>query len=311
MRYVGSTYVRAHYGRSMNEVRDRVAFVSGGSSGIGLGIAQAFVEAGMKVVIGYRTAEHLANAKSCLAEAGDRIHAIRVDVTNRSEVEAAALETRERFGKVHVLVGNAGVGVLSPLSSTTYGDWDWTIGVNLNGVFNCVHAFLPYIRENDDGGHVVAVSSMGGLYAAGTVGAYTTTKFAVVGMMETLRAELAQTNVGVSVCCPGLVSSNIVTSERNRPGALNKPGPLADHSGWDALREQMNNPELSMSPQEVGSLVLSGVRRNDLYILTHPEYEELIRARHAAIVASFPRDLQVTKARTEILRAVFESSIYR
>ena len=201
----------------MEEVTDKVAFITGGSSGIGLGTAKAFVDAGMKVVIGYMTKKNLEEAMAALGNCDGRVHAIHVDVTNRSEVQAAALAIKRTFGKLHVLVNSAGVGVLSPLFRTSYEDWDWTIGVNLTGVFNCVQTCLPYLQEHDEGGQIVAIASMSGLYAAGIVGAYTTSKFAVVGMMEELRAELVNTNIGVSVCCPGLVKSKIISADRNRP----------------------------------------------------------------------------------------------
>jgi len=295
----------------MKEVADKVAFISGGSSGIGLGIAQAFVEAGMKVSIGYMTEDHLTGAMKCLGNAGGRVHAIQVDVTNRLAVEAAAQETKRFFGKIHVLVGNAGVGFLAPLYTTTYQDWDWAIAVNQTGVFNCVRTFLPYIRDHGEGGQVIAISSMSGLYAAGVAGAYTTSKFAVVGMMEELRSELRNMNVGVSVCCPGLVTSNITDADRNRPHTLTHPAVERDSESWNILKSKINSPDFAISPREVGVRVLQGLRRNDLYILTHPEYEKILRARQAALLGSFPRKQYTTNARVAAMRSLLQNSIYR
>ena len=156
----------------MREVEGKVAFITGGSSGIGLGIARAFVDAGMKVVIGYRTEKHLQDAMTYLEGAGNRIHAISVDVTDRQGMERAAEETVKVFGKVNVLVNNAGVVVPSSLRDTTYDDWDWVVNVNLNGVFNGVRAFLPRIQAHAEGGHVITTSSVLGLFAAGGLGGY-------------------------------------------------------------------------------------------------------------------------------------------
>jgi len=200
----------------MEEVEGKVAFVTRGSSGVGLGIARAFVDAGMKVVIGYRTQRNADEAVAQLANGGDRVHAIRVDVTDRSRMEEAAAETVTRFGKVHVLVNNAGVVSDSSLSESTYDDWDWVIGVNLTGIFNGVRAFLPHIKSHGERGQVVTTSSVLGLIACGRLGVYSTSKFAAVGMMEALRAELAPANIGVSVVCPGFVRSNLWDSARNR-----------------------------------------------------------------------------------------------
>ena len=136
----------------MADVEGKVAFVTGGSSGIGLGIARAFADAGMKVIIGYRTKGHLDEAMKYFEGASDRVHAVNVDVTDRPGMEAAAAESERVFGKVHVLVNNAGVMVPTSLSTTTYADWDFVIGVNLAGVFNGVHAFLPCIQGHGEGG---------------------------------------------------------------------------------------------------------------------------------------------------------------
>lgn len=295
----------------MKEVEGKVAFVTGGNSGIGLGITCAFAEAGMKVAITYRTKKNLDEAMQYLEKYGDRIHAINVDVTDRAGVAKAAEETVRVFGKVHVLVNNAGVGIIVPLTKATYDDWDWGIGVNLNGVFNCVHTFLPYLMAHNEGGQIVTTSSMSGLVAAGSAGVYTTSKFAVVGMMEALRHELADTNIGVSVYCPGLVNSNIAFSERNRPQELSETGMRLDPRFAPLPSGEGAPPPPGMDPFEAGQRVLRGIRNNDLYILTHPEFEQGIRDRNEALIASIPRgEPPVPKERLAAEQVVLRGPAY-
>ena len=298
----------------MKDVEGKVAFVTGGDSGIGLGIARAFANAGMKVVITYRSKDHLDDAMKALESAGDRVHAIGVDVTDRTAMGSAADETVKVFGKVHVLVNNAGVGIIVPISSATFDDWDWGMGVNVNGVFNGVHAFLPKLKVHDEGGQIVTTSSMSGLVVGGTAGIYSTTKFAVVGMMEALRAELANTNIGVSVFCPGLVNSNIRDSNRNRPASLGDTGFKPDPKRIAAMQEAMKNrkgPPPGMDPLEAGEKVLRGIRNNDLYIISHPEYAQGIRDRNEALLASIPDDdPPAPEARVASERVVLRNSVY-
>jgi hypothetical protein len=157
----------------MKEVAGKVAFVTGGSSGIGLGIARAFADAGMKVVIGYRTSEHLAEAMKYLEGASGRVHAVNVDVTDRSGMQKAADEIQRVFGKIHVLVNNAGVVLPATLAKTTYDDWDFLMRVNLDGVFNGVRVFLPLIQRHGEGGQIITTSSILGLFVLGAgEGAY-------------------------------------------------------------------------------------------------------------------------------------------
>lgn len=302
----------------MRDVEDKVAFITGGDSGIGLGIAHALLNAGMKVVITYLTTSHLDEAMIALGNAGKRLHIIRVDVADRAAVSAAAEETLRVFGKVHVLVNNAGVFPMVSLSSATFDDWDWCIGVNVNGVFNGVHAFLPYIKAHGEGGHIVATSSIDGL-VVGRVsqGVYATTKFAVVGMMEALRTELARINIGVSVFCPGGVNSNILNCNRNRPAGLGEMGtPDAEELALmeDCIKAAqsavMDNGGIlpMMDSLEAGEHVLQGIRNNDLYIIPHREIEQALRDRSEALLASLP-SVFPTRERLDIAR-IMRNSIY-
>lgn len=228
-------------------------------------------------------------------------------------MEKAADETEKVFGKVHVIVNNAGVAVVGGLSNATYDDWDWGMSVNLDGVFNGIRTFLPRIRKHGEGGHVIATSSLAGLLAHGTAGVYTATKFAVVGMMEALRAELADTNIGVTVFCPGIVNTNIGTSARNRPPELSntapRPAPPAG-SRLGAPPPQMQGPPPGMDALEAGQRVLRGMRNNDMYVLTTPEFEAEFRARGEAILASIPTDVHPTEARIAVGSMILGRTVY-
>lgn len=303
----------------MREVQGKVAFITGGDSGIGLGIARAFTDAGMKVVITYRTQAHLDEAMKLLKGAADRVHAISLDVTDRAGMEKAAAETIEVFGKVHVLVNNAGVAVIGGLSRASYEDWDWAMGVNAGGVFNGVRTFLPRIQAQGEGGQIISVSSLAGLLGHAPAGVYTASKFAVVGMMEALRAELADTSIGVTVFCPGIVNTNIGSSQRNRPAGAAAAPPKVD-PGFKldpAMLAQMQKAMAEshgvppgMDPMDAGRRVLQAMRRNDLYVLTTPEFEPEFAARGEAIVASLPTDVTVSQSRELMGRMILGKTPY-
>jgi NAD(P)-dependent dehydrogenase (short-subunit alcohol dehydrogenase family) len=295
----------------LRDVEGRVAFITGGSSGIGLGIARSFAEAGMKIVLGYRTQEHLENALGCLKSSGDRVHAIRVDVTDRAGMEQAAAETVRVFGRVHVIVNNAGVDFPAPIGYTTYDDWDWIMDVNVNGVFNGVRAFLPRIQAHGEGGQIISTSSVLGLVGGFGGGGYSASKSAVIGIMEALRAELLSTNVGVSVFCPGLVKSKVMDSIRNRPEHLSNTIFKDDPESRSREEQLRDDPCHVMDPFACGEIVLRGMRRNDLYILSHPEFEGLIRDRYDLIAASMPTGNSVTESRAEWARMMRQGSIYQ
>jgi NAD(P)-dependent dehydrogenase (short-subunit alcohol dehydrogenase family) len=277
----------------MRDVAGKVAFITGGGSGMGLGMARAFTAAGMKVVIADLRQDHLDEAVSVLASRRDAVHPIRLDVADRAAMAAAAEETVATFGKVHVLVNNAAVGLIGPMLEARYDDWDWVLGVNIGGVVNGVMEFLPHIRAHGEGGQIVSTASMAGLFAHGGGGAgiYNATKYAVVGMMESLREELEPLGIGVSAFCPGLVNTNIHEFERLRPARYADTG-YAANAETAAAREAFMKTQIlpaGMAPLEVGERVLAGIRNNDLYILSHVEYEQGVRDRFEAILASFPQ----------------------
>lgn len=296
------------------DVAGKVAFITGGSSGIGLGMARAFSAAGMKVVFTYRREEHRDEALELLGTANAGVHAIRLDVTDRTAFARAADEAERVFGAVHLLVNNAGVGIRAGAAEATFKDWDWGLGVNLGGVINGITTLLPRMRERaratGEGGHVLVTSSSAGLMAGGGVGIYVTSKFAVVGLMESLREELQAENIGVSIFCPGFVRSNLVECETTRPAELvnevAKPSTLAPTDEELAMMRKFM--AVAMDPVVAGGLVLDGVRRNDLYIFTHQEFEQPLRERSEALLAAFSAE-PAPQARAMVARR-FMTDLY-
>lgn len=266
----------------MHEVEGRTAFVTGGASGIGLGMATAFAGAGMNVVIADLRRDHIETALDTLA--GKPIHAIELDVTDRDAFARAADEAESVFGHVHVLCNNAGMGILGPVTDARYDDWDWGLGVLVGGVVNGIQTVLPRMRAHGEGGHVVNTSSMAGVLPIPGAAIYITAKAAVIGLSEALRSELAGEGIGVSAFCPGPVQTNI------REGGRIRPEQYADSGYTDLERdlEERPNSPLWMDAIECGERVLAGIRNDDLYIFTHREFREGAEERFRAMVASFP-----------------------
>jgi NAD(P)-dependent dehydrogenase (short-subunit alcohol dehydrogenase family) len=187
----------------MRELRGRTAFIAGGASGIGSGMARVFAGEGMRIVLADVESTALAAAAAQLEDESAEVLALELDVTDREAMEDGARRAEERFGHVHLVCNNAGVGAGGPLDQCTYDDWDWVIGVNLTGVINGVQTFVRRLRDHGEGGHFVDTASMAGLIPSGGLGIYCTTKYAVVGLSECLRLDLAPHGIGVSVLCPG------------------------------------------------------------------------------------------------------------
>ena len=275
----------------MQDLRGKVAFITGGASGIGLGIAAALVDAGMKAVLADLRQDHIDEAVATFKRKGqsDSVHTIRVDVTDRAAMAAAADETERVFGKVHVIVNNAGIGIQGPFKGITYEDWDFGLAVNLGGVVNGIQTFLPRIRAHGEGGHIVNTASLAALVPMpAQFVIYVAAKAAVVAISETIRGELAQENIGVSVLCPGPIRTNIGELAKNRPAKFGVGD--AFQKAEEAGTTHVPFPSM-MEPTEVGQLVLEAVQNNDLYIITHGEWRPMAQARHAGLIAAMPEKL--------------------
>ena len=275
----------------MKDFQGKTAFVTGGASGIGLGIAGAFVEAGMNAVIADLRQDHIDDALAEFERQGksDHVHAIKLDVTDREAMAAAADETERVFGKLHVIVNNAGIGLQGPFKGITYADWDFGLGVMLGGVVNGLQTFLPRIRAHGEGGYVVNTASLAALVPMpADFVIYVAAKSAVVTISESIRPELMTENIGVSVLCPGPIRTRIYEVSQNRPERFDVGDAFrrTEESG----ATQVPFPSM-MEPSEVGELVLDAMRKDSFYIITHGEWRPMAEARHAAQIAAMPERL--------------------
>lgn len=287
----------------MKDVKDKVAVITGAASGIGRGIAESFAAAGMKVVLSDVEEAVLTATTEALRSEGAEVHSVVTDVSKPEHVEALAAETLQKYGAVHVVCNNAGIGAGgSPSWTTTLDDWNWILGVNLMGVVYGLRTFLPIMIEQDTEAHVVNTASMAGLLATSTV-PYGVTKFAVVGLSEGVYLELQRGGFKpkISVLCPGFVDTNIMDSQRNRPPNLRNistppAGPVAD-----AFREWfVEQVRQGLNPRTVGDQVLTAIRDERFYILTHGEYQPHLEQR-AKDIASGTNPTQLPPPRYESL----------
>jgi len=266
----------------MKELRGRTAVVTGAASGIGRGIALALAAEGMTVAVADLDAD---GAAAVARELGASAFPLRVDVTSSASLEAAAKAVAARTGGAHVLVNNAGVMLpLRPITEASEADWDYLLSVNLLGVIKGVQAFLPQLRARAPEAHVVNTASMGGLVAVPgfPIGAYVTSKYACVGYSESLRGELAGHGIGVSVLCPGMVISNLgATSARNRPARFGSQAPPPSAGAGDEFAELM------MKAEDVGPVVVRGIRANRLHLFTHLDSRRQVERRFQALLADF------------------------
>jgi len=267
----------------MKDVEGKVAFITGGASGIGYGMARTFLKNGMKVVIADYNQAYLDEKKSEL-EGSNAVHFIRMDVSDRADFKRAADEAERVFGKVHVLCNNAGVGGGGSADDPDFEDWDWMMSINLGGVVNGVKTFASRIKAHGEGGHIVNTSSMAGLTALPNEGGgYTTAKFAVRGLTESLRQTLAPHKIGVSLLCPGLTKSRLLSgADQTRPENRKQMEVERD------LTSMFNTMEGAMDPLQLGEAVMKGIRSNAAYILPHGEFKDEIRELQQEILDSFP-----------------------
>ena len=268
----------------MQNLPGKTAFVTGGASGIGLGIAKALLGAGMNVVIADIREDHLTAATAELG-AAERVLALKLDVTDRAAYARAADAAEARFRRIHVLCNNAGVGVVGPTELATFADWDWVLGVNLGGTVNGIVILLPRIMRHGEGGHIVNTASMSGLVPHPGATLYGTSKGAVVSMIECMRAELEPYGIICSAFCPGAVQSNIAEAGKTRPAALADTG----YAESDKRRQQGGNFfHLYRTKEEVGQRVLRGILDDELYIMTHSEFRQGVEDRAQALCAAVP-----------------------
>ena len=295
----------------MEKLTGRTALITGGASGIGLGMAKAFIAAGLRVAIADINEGALAAAAAALPGLGA---AVKLDVARSEEWERALDAVEAALGPVEILCNNAGVGqgrfadgretVVAEMPEAL---WRMVLEINATGTFLGARAVAGRMLARGQGGHIVNTASTGGLMAPGGIAAYCASKYAVVGLSESLRAELAPAGIGVSVLCPGGVRSNLFASSvavrAGVPGASEGMATV----GSEALRiEQAQR----MDPVCVGEMVLRAIAGNALYIIPHPEYRGHIEERHAALVAAFGETAQPGYRDTEVTFERFRNPEY-
>jgi NAD(P)-dependent dehydrogenase (short-subunit alcohol dehydrogenase family) len=247
-----------------------VGVVTGGASGIGRALAESLAAEGAAVVVADVDEAGLAETVKRIEARGGRALAVRTDVSDRTQVQALADRAFSALGRVHVLCNNAGVAIWGGLETATHRDWAWTLGVNLWGVIHGLEAFLPRMIAQRDGGHVVNTASMAGLIASQGLGVYNTSKYAVVGLSETLAKDLRPYGIGVSVLCPMGVATQIRASERNRPATLRNEKPAS--TPVDLIGR-------TLDPDTVAAMTIAAIKDNRLYVITHEEGLEPLRRR--------------------------------
>jgi len=252
----------------VEQLNGKVAVVTGGASGIGLALARRFVAEGMRVMIGDVEAEALDKAVAELQAEGGDVEGTVTDVTDPAQMDALAQAVVDRFGAVHVVCLNAGVGGGGLSWEMPLSTWEWVIGVNLWGVIHGLRSFVPLLVKQGEG-HVVNTASLAGLVASPFMGPYNASKHAVVAISETLHHELAMSapDVHVSVLCPGWVKTNIADSGRNRPAHLESDNAV-DAAAGGVLRGLLEN---GMDPNDVALKVLDAIRNDKFWILTHDD----------------------------------------
>jgi NAD(P)-dependent dehydrogenase (short-subunit alcohol dehydrogenase family) len=272
----------------MKELRDKVAFITGGASGLGLAMAKAFGREGMKVMIADIEQAALTRAVAELRDLQIRAEGVICDVGSRAALREAALKTIAAFGKVHVVCNNAGVAVGGPAGTVAERDWDWIMDVNLMGVVYGTEVFAPLIESHGEGGHFVNTASMAGMLGIPNMEPYCATKFAVVAMSEGWAAQYAAKNIGVSVLCPGFVQTRIFESHRNKPTRYGSTDTVQVGAG-STREEAAALVQAGIPTEPVGLRVVEAVKDNDLYIFTHPEFRVAVEARFANILAAFDK----------------------
>jgi NAD(P)-dependent dehydrogenase (short-subunit alcohol dehydrogenase family) len=271
----------------MKDFAGRTAFVTGGANGIGIGLVSALLKQGCNVAIADIRSESI---EAALKSLGDpRVMGVQVDVSARDAMAQAADQVEAKFGPVSLLFNNAGINLFQTIEESSYDDWDWVMGVNLYGPINGVMTFVPRMIAAGKGGYIVNTASMAGFLSAGKPGIYNTTKFAVRGMSESLRASLAPHGIGVSLLCPGLVKSYIYASDDIRPEDLKASAKPVDIENVKRLAEIH---EFGMEPDVIAARVLDAMLEDRFYIFSHPEFKDELRELFDEILLDF-RDYPV------------------
>ena len=269
----------------MQDFSGKVALITGGASGVGLGQAKVFAKAGAKIVLADIRAAALDEALGLLHGIGARAHGIHLDVTDRAAFARAAEETETVFGPVQLLFNTAGVSMFGPLEKSTYEDYDWMMGVNFGGVVNGIQTFVPRMIDHGKGGYVVNTASIAGLVSAGPSGIYCASKFAVVGLSLALQQALGPHDIGVCVLCPGNVNTHMADACSTRPAHLSNTGYHLDDTIIEAFHSIHS---AGMDPVTLAEHVKDAMTRNQLFVIPYPELRKRVADHFEAILGVFP-----------------------
>ena len=273
----------------MKDFKDKVAVITGAASGIGYALAEHCAREGMKVVLAGINEDTLKKAEKKIKKTGTTTLVVKTDVSKAEDVKNLADKTLDAFGAVHLLFNNAGVstGKGTMIWEDTLADWKWVLNVNLWGVIHGLHAFLPTMVNQNEEGHIVNTASVAGLVSSGMLVPYAVSKAAIVTLSENLDVQLKESKIpiGVTVLCPGPVHTRANDAERNRPAELINEfeQPKTEKQKYiENILVKLN--EQGMVPQELASLVFDAIRKNILYLFSHPEHNEAIQQRAEALL---------------------------
>ncbi|MDE2596558.1 MAG: SDR family NAD(P)-dependent oxidoreductase [Sphingomonadales bacterium] len=298
----------------MSEWTGQVAFITGGVSGLGLGIAKACSDAGMRLALSWRNEAYRAEAAAWFAANGrEEPLWVKLDVLDRARFAAAADEVEAHFGAVHVLVNNAGVSVFGDTAEASHADYDWIMGVNFGGVVNGIVAFLPKLKAAHGKRHVTNVASMAAYLSGPQAGIYTASKFAVRGLTESLRYNLVPHGIGCSLVCPALIATNAWDSAFRRPEEFAGSG--FGEVDRAALTQFGTAFRAGMDPHEAGRRIVAGMAEDRGLIFTHPEFAEDFKAIYEDSLAALPQEeapperLEIERLRREANKAALAGKV--
>jgi NAD(P)-dependent dehydrogenase (short-subunit alcohol dehydrogenase family) len=288
----------------MFKFEGRTAVISGGAEGIGLSIAKALGEQKMNIVLADIDEKNLLKSTAELESLGIPVLAALLDVADEMQWKSVAEKAVERFGKVHMVVNNAGVGGDSgPIENQETEGWQWALGVNLMGVVYGAKTIIPLIKQHGEGGWILNVSSMAGMGGVPYSGVYTASKAAVVALSESWAQELKDKRIGVSVLCPAFVQTRIYDSERNRPDKYKSENyNIENESSFSKQTKQMVKDGIDVSI--VGKRVVEAINHGELYIFTHPNYRQVNQERFNGIDEAFARS-----AKSPLLKDIVDQKI--
>jgi len=287
----------------MKDFNGQLAFITGGASGAGLGQAKVLGRAGAQIVIADVRAEAIDKAVAELKAEGIEAHGIVLDIMDRAAFARAADEVEAVFGRAPTILSNtAGVNSFGPIEKTTYDDFDWIVGVNLNGVINGMVTFVPRMIASGKPGHIVTVSSLGGFMGSALAGPYSAAKAASINLMEGYRQGLETYGIGVSVVTPANIKSNIAEASKLRPAQYGSSGYVENAESIASLQSIHQH---GMEPEQLAEAIKQGIEENALYIIPYPECREGLKMRFDAILDAVPpveSDPEGVRTRTEALQ---------